>query len=57
MKNKKRFDNIFTAISCVLTVVVFIFTLYGSVMLMRLGAFAESDMPSMQPEAGLVADE
>ena len=53
MKNRKHLDNILTAISCVLTVLVFIFTLYWSVMLMRLGAFAESEMPSMQPEAAV----
>lgn len=54
MKKRKSFDNILVAISGVLTVAVFIFTLYWSVVLMRLGAFAESDMPSMQPESGIL---
>lgn len=54
MKKRKALDNLLTAIACVLTVVVFFFTLYWAIVLMKLGAWAEAEMPSMQLEAKLI---
>lgn len=57
MKKKSPNDWCFLVLSWIVFGIVFAVALYFSISIMRLGAFAESEMPSMQPESGMVEAE